>query len=89
METNYQFKSAPKRIPRKLKNLFLDDISDGKYMIKLFAIKLIKNLYMSRLCQTKDVNHQQFILIYHQRAILLYHHHQKNHKKIMIIIILS
>ena len=30
METNCQFKSVPKRISRELKNLLLDNITDGR-----------------------------------------------------------
>ena len=76
METNCQFKGAPQRISRELKNSLLDNITDGR-PDQIFC-NIIGQLSRSESSYgTQDINHQLVILLYHQGAILLYHHHQK------------
>ena len=87
MVSNFQFKSAPKRISRELKNLLLDNITDGR-PDQIICNKIGQESTSEFLCWTQDINQQLVILLYQQRAILLYHPHQKNRKKIMMIITL-
>ena len=76
MVSNFQFKSAPKRISRELKNLLLDNITDGR-PDQIICNKIGQESISKFLCWTQDINQQLVILLYQQKAILLYHHQKK------------